>query len=109
LKDQQLAGIGRKDISLLDIELLRKALDASYSGIILTDHTLEDNPIIYCNAAFEKMSGYSRNEIIGHNCRFLQGEDRNEEARLKLKEYPDRRKLCGRNQELQQKRGTILE
>ncbi len=73
-------------MSLLDIELQRKALDASYSGIILTDHTQEDNPIIYCNAAFEKMSGYSRNEIIGHNCRFLQGEDRNQEARGTIKE-----------------------
>jgi PAS domain S-box-containing protein len=69
-----------------DLTLMKKALDASSSGIILTDHLQPDNPIIYCNHAFEEMTGYNRNEVIGHNCRFLQGKDRNQEARLKLKE-----------------------
>lgn len=59
-----------------NFELLTKALDASISGIIITDNRLPDNPIIFCNAAFEKISGYQRADIIGHNCRFLQAEDR---------------------------------
>ncbi|KRT18199.1 PAS domain-containing sensor histidine kinase [Pedobacter ginsenosidimutans] len=61
--------------------MLTKALDASISGIIITDNSQPDNPIVYCNGAFESMSGYSRNEIIGHNCRFLQADDRSQKER----------------------------
>lgn len=68
-----------------DFELLIRALDASLSGIIITDNTQPDNPIIYCNKAFETISGYQRAEIIGHNCRFLQKDDRNQQARQILK------------------------
>jgi PAS domain S-box-containing protein len=67
-------------------ELLTKALDASISGIIITDNKLPDNPIVYCNNAFENISGYERNEIIGHNCRFLQADDRSQKERGMLKE-----------------------
>ncbi|NQX31071.1 PAS domain-containing protein [Pedobacter boryungensis] len=56
-------------------------MDATNTGIVITDNGLPDNPIIYCNPAFEKISGYSRNEIIGHNCRFLQGKDRTQQQR----------------------------
>jgi len=69
-----------------DFELLTKAVDASISGVIITDNQQPDNPIIYCNEAFEKMTGYVRNEIIGRNCRFLQKEDRNQEERKVLKD-----------------------
>lgn len=69
-----------------DLQLLTKALDASISGIIITDNGQPDNPIIYCNKAFEEMTGYTRAEIIGHNCRFLQKEDRAQKARITLRE-----------------------
>lgn len=39
----------------------------------VTDPHQRDNPIIFCNAAFERMTGYSEGEIVGRNCRFLQG------------------------------------
>ncbi|RYE54219.1 MAG: PAS domain-containing protein [Sphingobacteriales bacterium] len=64
--------------------MLTAALNSSSSGIIITDNTLPDNPIIFCNSAFEKMSGYDRKEIIGHNCRFLQQQDRGQAARATL-------------------------
>lgn len=79
---------------LRDFELLGSALDASLSGIIITDHQQPDNPIIYCNTAFEKITGYSRNEIIGHNCRFLQKEDREQEARARLRKAVEEGKSC---------------
>ncbi|HVV54297.1 MAG TPA: ATP-binding protein [Mucilaginibacter sp.] len=69
-----------------DFELLLKALDASISGIIITDNQQPDNPIIYCNVAFEKMTGYTRQEIIGRNCRFLQKEDRQQVQRGMLRD-----------------------
>ena len=65
----------------LDIDILSKVLDATNTGIVITDNLLPDNPIIYCNPAFEEISGYTREEIIGHNCRFLQGKDRGQESR----------------------------
>lgn len=68
-----------------DIELLTRALDASICGIVLTDNSQADNPIIYCNAAFERISGYSRKEIIGRNCRFLQGDDRDQKQRQQIR------------------------
>jgi PAS domain S-box-containing protein len=77
-----------------DFELLTQALDASIAGIILTDHQQPDNPIIYCNTAFEKLSGYTRKEIIGHNCRFLQLEDRNQKERLILRDAVQNGKHC---------------
>ncbi|TJZ59918.1 PAS domain-containing protein [Sphingobacterium olei] len=67
-------------------ELIYAALDASSTGIIITDHRLPDNPIIYYNKSFEEMTGYQSKDIIGHNCRFLQGQDRNQVAREKIRE-----------------------
>lgn len=67
-----------------DLDLLITALNSSVSGIIITDNTQPDNPIIFCNTAFEKMTGYIRSEIIGHNCRFLQQQDRTQPARSML-------------------------
>ncbi|WP_224746629.1 PAS domain-containing sensor histidine kinase [Mucilaginibacter rigui] len=77
-----------------DFNLLLKALDASISGIILTDNRLPDNPIIYCNKAFEIITGYDRSEIIGHNCRFLQKEDRDQKERAILRDAIKNGKNC---------------
>lgn len=43
-------------------------------AMVLTDPRVEDNPIVYVNAAFERVTGYSRSAVVGRNCRFLQGE-----------------------------------
>ncbi|PZR28749.1 MAG: PAS domain-containing sensor histidine kinase [Citrobacter freundii] len=76
-----LSGPTEKDQSLLLL-----ALDASISGIIITDNHLPDNPIVYCNKAFEKMSGFDKAEIIGRNCRFLQGNDRDQPQITELRD-----------------------
>lgn len=59
-----------------DFNVLAMALESTNSGIIITDNRQGDNPIVFCNHAFENLTGYPRNEIIGKNCRFLQGNDR---------------------------------
>lgn len=55
-------------------------------ALVITDPGLDDNPIVYVNAAFETMSGYSRAMAVGRNCRFLQGENTDEEARGAIRE-----------------------
>lgn len=53
--------------------LLERALAAAGEGIVIADARLPDMPLIYVNAAFEEVTGYSRAEALGRNCRFLQG------------------------------------
>ncbi|MBC7416937.1 MAG: PAS domain-containing protein [Pedobacter sp.] len=77
-----------------DLELIKRALDVSNSGIVITDHHQHDNPIIYCNKAFEVMTGYSHSEIIGHNCRFLQAKDKDQEAREILRNAVKKGESC---------------
>lgn len=61
--------------TISDIAL--QCFDSSNSGIVISS-CLEDFPIIYCNDAFCTLTGYERPEIIGKNCRFLQGEETNQ-------------------------------
>lgn len=51
------------------------AVETTRMPMTVTDPHQPDNPIIFCNAAFEKMTGYKMDEIVGRNCRFLQGEE----------------------------------
>ena len=51
------------------------AVETTRMPMTVTDPHQPDNPIIFCNAAFEKMTGYRMDEIVGRNCRFLQGEE----------------------------------
>ena len=60
--------------------LLDRAVAASSNGIVITDPRMPDDPIVYVNPAFERISGYPMDEVLGHNCRFLQGEDRDQPA-----------------------------
>ncbi len=56
-----------------DIALI--AVDASSCAIVITDATQTDHPITYVNAAFTALTGYTAAEVIGRNCRLLQGPD----------------------------------
>lgn len=60
--------------SISDIAL--QCFDSSNSGIVISS-CVEDFPIIYCNDAFCSLTGYERPDVIGKNCRFLQGEETN--------------------------------
>ncbi|MEA5448574.1 PAS domain S-box protein, partial [Leptolyngbya sp. CCNP1308] len=54
------------------LRLRERAIAASRHGIVITDARQPSNPIIYVNPAFERITGFSSAEAIGHNCRFLQ-------------------------------------
>jgi phosphoserine phosphatase RsbU/P len=55
------------------LALKDKALDVAAEGITIADARLPDRPLIYANEGFERMTGYGVDEVIGRNCRFLQG------------------------------------
>ena len=69
--------LATKDDALIPF-VLAQILDTCVNGVTLSDPDQEDTPIVYANAAFERISGYSRAEIVGRNCRFLQGSDRDQ-------------------------------
>ena len=48
-------------------------IGSSPIAAVMSDPRLPDNPIVECNEAFERLTGYRSDEIIGHNCRFLAG------------------------------------
>lgn len=77
--------IVEKDPGLIP-KILTIILDECINGVTLADPDIEGMPIVYVNKAFEKMTGYSQEEIVGRNCRFLQGEDREQAERYKLAE-----------------------
>lgn len=62
------------------------AFKATRMPMIVTDPSQADNPIIFCNEAFRKLTGYSDEEIIGRNCRFLQGPETDRETVAKIRD-----------------------
>lgn len=55
-------------------------LDPSVQALTLSDIRAPDAPLVYVNRGFEKMTGYERKDVIGRNCRFLQGPDTSPDA-----------------------------
>jgi PAS domain S-box-containing protein len=53
--------------------LKERAMDEAPVGITIADVTVDDEPLIYINEAFERLTGFPADEVRGHNCRFLQG------------------------------------
>ena len=60
-------------------------IDGSRVGALVTDSSQVDNPIIFANKTFEAMTGYTQEEIVGRNCRFLQGKDTDPSTVLKIR------------------------
>jgi PAS domain S-box-containing protein len=63
-----------------------RAITSSINGIVITDASLPDNPVVYVNPAFERLTGYSAEEAAGRNCRFLQGPDTDRETVQRIRE-----------------------
>src|SRR5215204_1223941 len=62
------------------LQLLERAVTASTNSFVITDPNLPDNPLVYVNPAFERTTGYTAEETLGRNCRFLQDKDWNQPA-----------------------------
>ena len=66
--------------------VILKAIDCSNDGIVITVGNHSNRPIVYVNEAFCRLTGYPREDVLGQDCRFLQGAHTNREA---LKELRD--------------------
>nr|AML78418.1 putative LOV domain-containing protein [Taiwania cryptomerioides] len=76
---------------------LKDALSTFQQTFVVSDATKPDYPILYASAGFFKMTGYAAKEVIGRNCRFLQGAGTDPEDVSKIREaLAERRSYCGR-------------
>ena len=66
------------------------AVHATRMPMIITNPRLPDNPVVFANDSFCRLSGYGRDEIVGRNCRFLQGPETDPEAVRKIHEAVER-------------------
>ncbi|MFO7759312.1 MAG: PAS domain-containing protein [Roseovarius sp.] len=66
----------------MDDDALRDLLEADETemSVVFSDPSLPDNPMIFVSDEFEAQTGYSPEEALGHNCRFLQGPETSEDA-----------------------------
>ncbi len=67
-------------VTTSDRLLKDRAINEAPVGITLSDPDREDNPLVYVNDAYEAMTGYDASDVIGRNCRLLQGPDSDEDA-----------------------------
>ncbi|MFY0989108.1 EAL domain-containing protein [Halomonas sp. C05BenzN] len=62
------------------LRILQRSVEASVNGVVIADARQPDLPIVYANATFMRMTGYAEAEVLGRNCRFLQGEETDREV-----------------------------
>src|SRR5689334_2852469 len=72
------------------VDIWRSFVDSSPDGVAVCDAQQKDYPVVYVNAAFSQLTGYAASSLLGTNLRMLQGEDRNQEARTRMKESIER-------------------
>lgn len=63
---------------MLKPDLFIKAIQASHDGIVISEQEGDDHILIYVNPAFERLTGYTADEILYQDCRFLQADDRDQ-------------------------------
>ena len=64
----------------ISLELLKKAVDESNDGIVIAEQEGDDNILIYVNKAFERLTGFTAEDILYQDCRFLQSGDTDQEG-----------------------------
>ena len=77
-----------------DLNLYRRLVETSPEGVVLVDAQHSERPVVYVNPGFEALTGYTAAELIGRNLRLLQGDDREQDGRHRLREAMDRRETC---------------
>lgn len=81
-------------MSQFDSAFVQRILDSAPEGIVICDARAGDFPVVYMNAAFEKLTGYAPGELLGSNLRVLQGADRDQDGRRRISEALARGEEC---------------
>ncbi|HET8706489.1 MAG TPA: PAS domain-containing protein [Pseudomonadales bacterium] len=71
---------------MIDAKLLEKLVDAANDGVVVAEKEGDDNILIYVNKAFELLTGYTADEILYQDCRFLQNGDRDQPGLRRIKQ-----------------------
>jgi phosphoserine phosphatase RsbU/P len=74
--------------------LKERALESTDEGVVISDCTQEGMPIVYVNKAFTAVTGFGYDEVIGHNCRFLQGPDTDEATKRNIRKALAEKSSC---------------
>lgn len=90
----------------IDLKLLEYAINSSSCAITIADARTKDMPLIYINKTFEKITGYKKSEVLGKNCRFLQGKKRKQAGLKKIRDALKNHKPCTVTLENEKKDGT---
>ncbi len=77
-----------------ELRQLSKAVESAGNGILIADARLPDFPITYANPAVERLTGYSTNEFLGRNPRFLHADDRNQPGLEEIRSALKNRRAC---------------
>jgi PAS domain S-box-containing protein len=76
------------------LALKDRALDVAAEGVTIADARQSDRPLIYVNEGFERMTGYTAADVLGRNCRFLQGPETDAAAVAEIRAALAERREC---------------
>lgn len=79
---------------MIDPQLLERMVNASEDGIVIAEQEGDENILIYVNQGFEKLTGYTADEILYQDCRFLQGDDKDQSSLDKVRKAIKEKKPC---------------
>lgn len=79
---------------MIDAQLLERIVNASADGIVVAEQEGEENILIYVNQGFERLTGYSADEILYRDCRFLQNDDRDQPGLANIRRAIDEGRTC---------------
>jgi len=79
---------------MINAKLLQLVIEASNDGIVVAEQEGDDNILIYANPAVERLTGYPVDDILYRDCRFLQGEDRDQPALQAIREAVKNNQPC---------------
>jgi diguanylate cyclase (GGDEF)-like protein/PAS domain S-box-containing protein len=77
-----------------DVDFYRRMLESSPVGVVLVDAQDAGHPVAYVNPGFEALTGYAAADLIGKNLRLLQSDDRDQDARHRLREALAKGETC---------------
>jgi diguanylate cyclase (GGDEF)-like protein/PAS domain S-box-containing protein len=89
-------------------DIYRRLLDSSPEGVALVDAQNPEHPVVYVNRGFESLTGYAAADLVGKNLRLLQAEDRDQDARHRLREALSRGETCRALLRNYRKDGTVF-